>query len=233
MPTDTTKITATQILLCILFPAIFPALILLLGGDVCWIEAWIFAIWYLLMCWSIPLYLYYKDPDLLSERFIKPGEGGQKDWDKYFLSITAIAFIAWVIIIPLDAKRYGWSTHFPLWLQVLGGIGLIKSYFFFFRSFSDNTFLSPLVRIQTERKQTVVSTGVYGFVRHPMYLGAIAMFISAPVLMSSKFGIIIGVILCFLIAVRIIGEEKLLSEELEGYTAYKLKVKYRLIPFVW
>ena len=70
--------------------------------------------------------------------------------------------------MPLDAERFGWSPVFPLWLRIAGGAGLAGSFFLFFRSFADNPFLSPLVRIQDDRKQRVVSTGVYGFVRHPM-----------------------------------------------------------------
>src|SRR6185312_893531 len=107
-------------------------------------------------------------------------------------------FINWIAIMPLDAKRYGWTTCFPLWLKVLGGIALIFSFFFFYRSYVDNTFLSPLVRIQTERKQQVVSTGVYGFVRHPMYLGGILLFIGAPLLLSSSYGLALGLLMTLL-----------------------------------
>jgi len=135
--------------------------------------------------------------------------------------------------MPLDAKRYEWTGDFPIWLKVLGGIALLVSFFFMFRSFADNPYASHLVRIQTERKQHVVSTGVYGFVRHPMYLGGMLLFIGAPLLLGSKYGILIGVALSLLLVGRIIGEEKMLVEELEGYDDYRKKVRYRLIPFVW
>jgi len=90
-----------------------------------------------------------------------------------------------------------------------------------------------MIRIQAERKQYVVSTGVYGFVRHPTYLGAILQFIGAPLLLGSVFGVLTGATLIFLLAGRIIGEEKMLVNELEGYSDYKKKVRYRLIPYVW
>jgi protein-S-isoprenylcysteine O-methyltransferase Ste14 len=89
------------------------------------------------------------------------------------------------------------------------------------------------VRIQSERDQKVVSTGVYGVVRHPMYLGAMLLFLGAPLLLGSRYGFIIGIYLCILFVVRIMGEEKMLLEELEGYAAYTQRVKYRLIPYVW
>ncbi len=135
--------------------------------------------------------------------------------------------------MPLDAKRYEWTRDFPIWLKVLGGIALLVAFFFMFRSLADNPYASHLVRIQTERKQHVVSTGVYGFVRHPMYLGGMLLFIGAPLLLGSRYGILIGAAMSLLLVGRIIGEEKMLVEELEGYDDYRKKVRYKLIPFVW
>ena len=110
---------------------------------------------------------------------------------------------------------------------------LLGAAFFLFRSFTDNPFLSPLVRIQGERHQQVVSTGVYGLVRHPMYLGASLMFVGGPLLLGSAWGLLVGLGLVLLLIVRIRGEEKLLARELEGYDAYRGRVRYRLIPGIW
>jgi protein-S-isoprenylcysteine O-methyltransferase Ste14 len=109
----------------------------------------------------------------------------------------------------------------------------LPSFFLLYRSYTDNPFVSPLVRIQAERKQRVVSTGVYGFVRHPMYLGAILMMLGVPLLLGSCWGILVGGALTLLLAARIVGEENMLTRELDGYEDYKKKVKYRLVPFVW
>jgi protein-S-isoprenylcysteine O-methyltransferase Ste14 len=135
--------------------------------------------------------------------------------------------------MPLDAKRFGWSPAFPPWLNILGGPLLVGSFFLFFRSYTDNTFLSPLVRIQEDRMQRVVSTGVYGFVRHPMYLGAILMFVGAPLLLGSLYGIPAGIALIILLMARILGEEAMLIRDLEGYREYTRNVRYRLFPFIW
>ena len=78
-----------------------------------------------------------------------------------------------------------------------------------------------------------MSTGVYGFVRHPMYLGGILLFIGAPMLLGSMYGLFIGILISILLAARIIGEERMLVKELDGYADYRKKVKYRLIPFIW
>ncbi|MEI6186613.1 MAG: isoprenylcysteine carboxylmethyltransferase family protein [Dehalococcoidia bacterium] len=212
---------------------IWPVLLLFLSGDWFWIEGWIFNTWLLLLCFVTISYLYLKDPALLTERFKKPGSANQKGWDRFIVYGLGLGFMAWIVIMPLDAKRFAWTVNFPLWLQVLGGVGLSLSFFFFYRAYVDNTFASPLVRIQADRKQHVISTGVYSIVRHPMYLAGILMFIGAPLLLGSLYGMLIGVLLGLLLVVRISGEEKMLTNELEGYADYKMKVRYRLVPFVW
>jgi len=195
---------------------IFPVFILLLSGDWLWPEGWLFNIWYLVLCLSSLTYLYRKDPALLEERYRTRKDSTQKKWDKYIVQMILIFFFIWIIIMPLDAKRFQWSPHFPLWVKLTGCVLLLISFFFFFRAFTDNTFLSPMVRIQAERKQHVVSTGVYGLVRHPMYLGAILQFIGAPLLLGSVYGVFAGIGLFFILAGRILGEERMLLGELEG-----------------
>lgn len=222
-----------KIVFSLIYVLIYPTLLLLISGDRFWLEGWLFGVWFLSFSILTGLYLYFKDPDLLAERFKITGRKNQKVWDKYFLSIMTLGYIVWFIIMPLDAKRFGWTTNFPLFLKIAGGISIISSSFFMLRSLADNTFTSPLVRIQKERNQHVVSTGLYGIIRHPMYLGAILMFIGLPMMLGSKYGILLGLILSFLFILRIFGEEKMLEDELEGYKDYEQKVKYRLIPFIW
>lgn len=233
METERNKLTTARLVLTVIYILIFPALILVLSGDWRWVEGWIFNVWFIVLCAVTIIYLYRKDPALLAERYKQPGTPGQRGWDRYVVYGLVLGFMLWIVIMPLDAKRYGWSHDFPLWLKILGGILLILSSFLFFRSYADNTFVSPLVRVQSERRQRVVSTGVYGFVRHPMYLAGILLFIGAPVLLGSLYGLLIGVLISLLLVARIIGEERMLVEGLEGYADYRRKVKYRLIPFIW
>jgi len=233
MKSENEKLGIGKLVFTFIYILIFPAGLLFLSGDWFWMEGWIFSAWYTLLCFTTIIYLYRKDPALLAERYKKPGADNQKGWDKYVVYGLVLAFTSWIIVMPLDAKRYGWTTDFPLAIKIAGGIALIGSFFLFFRSFTDNTFLSALVRVQNERKQKVITTGVYGFVRHPMYLGGMLLFLGTPMLLGSLYGILIGVAVLFLLMARIIGEEKMLETELEGYDEYKKKVKYRLIPFVW
>lgn len=233
MAAQKNEVSKGMFIFSVIYILMFPVLLLILAGDWFWIQGWLFNIWFIALGFSTIIYLYFKDPGLLAERFRRPGTGGEKGWDKYWLYIFMVMFTIWFVIMPLDAKRLMWTVNFPLGLEIIGGVLLLPGLFFTFQALADNPYASAEVRIQTERKQRVVSTGVYGFVRHPMYLGGVLYLIGAPLLLGSKYGILIGAIMVFFIVVRIIGEEKMLVEELEGYDDYSKKVKYRLIPFVW
>jgi len=230
---ESPKTSKIKLFLTFVYVLIFPVVLLFISGNWLWLEGWIFSIWFLGLCYLVLIYLYRYDPALLEERYRQPGSGKEKRWDKYFVYILFVSFVIWFVIMPLDAQRFAWTTNFPVWLKSVGLIFLIGSAFFLFRSYRDNSFVSPLVRIQSERGQKVVSTGVYGFVRHPMYLGGILLFLGAPLLLGSVYGLIVGIFLSILFLIRITGEEKMLVEELDGYVDYKKKVKYRLIPYIW
>lgn len=216
-----------------LYIAAWPALMFVVAGDGRWLEGWLFAGWFLGLCATVIVWLYYKDPALLAERYRPPGSGGQKGRDRAVVYALVAGFAVWILVMPLDARRYRWTPPLPVGLKAAGGALLLVSEFLLFRAFHDNTFLSPLVRIQTERKQRVVSTGVYGFVRHPMYLGAILMFVGTPLLLGSAIGIVVATAMTLLLAFRVVGEERVLADELDGYPEYRRKVRYRLLPFVW
>ncbi len=221
------------VLNCIFSLIFWPAAVLLLAGDWLWLEGWLFGLWMSAMILSVLVYTYFQDPALLAERTRRPGSGNQKAWDKYLLVGILLTAIIWLIVMPLDAKRFAWSPPFPVWLKAIGGLALLPALYLIFQSTAANTFMSTAVRVQAERKQRVISTGVYGLVRHPLYLGCVFLLFGAPLLLGSVIGLIISLIGAVSLVVRIIGEEKMLTEELEGYAEYRQKVKYRLIPFLW
>jgi protein-S-isoprenylcysteine O-methyltransferase Ste14 len=225
-------VSVPRLLFTSAYLAVLPLLVLELSGDWHWLEGWLFAVWFLALCGTTIVWLYRKDPALLAERYRRPGTGGQSREDQLIVYAVAIGFIAWIIVQPLD-HRFGWTPRLPGWLEPVGAALLLVSGFLLFRSFVDNTYLSPLVRIQAERKQRVVSTGVYGFVRHPMYLGAACMFFGTPLLLGSAAGLLLALALTPLLAIRIVGEERLLTRELGGYENYRRRVRYRLVPFIW
>jgi protein-S-isoprenylcysteine O-methyltransferase Ste14 len=208
-----------------------PALVLWISGDWHWTEGWIFGIWFSAFQTACLAWMYLKDPALLAERLRRPGTGGQSRADLVILVSVKVAFLIWMILPPLG-KRFGWTT-LPVACDVVGGILLLAGSVLVFHSFTDNPFLSQLVRIQNDRGHRVVDTGVYGFVRHPMYLGASLMLVGGPMLLGSGVGLLVGLGSVVLFVLRIYGEEKLLADDLAGYSAYRAKVRYRLVPRVW
>ncbi len=211
----------------------FVALMLLLAGDWRWREGWIFGGWFLALCATTIAWLYRKDPALLAERYRQPGSGGQSWSDQAIVYLLGLGFVAWIVLMPLDARRFHWTPRLPLAVAIIGGVLLVPAAFFLFRALAENSFASPLVRIQQEREQRVISTGVYGVVRHPMYLGAVLMFVGAPLLVGSAWALAVALLLVVVLAVRTVGEEKLLVRELAGYEEYRRRVRWRLIPLVW
>ena len=211
----------------------FPVILFFLAGDWRWAEGWMYSIIFQLMSFGTLFYLYFHDPALLKERYGSPIQQTQKPWDKVLLSLFFVEFIVWFAIMPLDARRFRWSPAFPLWLRALGALLQIVATYFVFEALRENTFAAPVVKMQKERGQKVISTGLYGIVRHPMYAGATLLFISSPLLLGSIYGLAISLVLIVTIGARAVGEEAMLKEELEGYRDYMRKVRWRMIPYVF
>ena len=144
-------------------------------------------------------------------------------------SLSGLVFIAGFVLAGLDF-RFGWSVV-PLPVTVTASAVFLVGYGLYAEVMRENAYLSRTVKV--EEGQTVVSTGLYGIVRHPMYLASILMFLAIPRVMGSWYALIPFAFYPLLMVVRIKDEEKLLTAELAGYEAYKTKVKYRLIPFIW
>lgn len=232
MKTETIKkMPAWQYWLYVVVTAIMPPMIiLLLANDWRWVEGWIFALWFDALVLSNSIYLYLKNPELLAERASMPGGEGQKVWDKYLMVVIYLLAIAFFVMMPLD-HRFGLSPEFALWIKIIGGLALLPALYLEFQSAVVNAYLSTQVKVQKGHK--VITTGVYGFVRHPKYLGDLLMLTGAALLTGSLYALLLGLASLPLLIFRILGEEKMLTEELEGYDEYKRKVKYRLLPWVW
>jgi len=211
---------------------VYLGLLLGLSGNWRWVEGWIFGVWWVCLAATVLVWLLYRDPALLAERMRMPGTGGESRSDLAILAGIKVCFLALIVVPALDA-RYGWTPRLPLWWEVCGGILLLGGSVPFVRAFTDNTYASQLVRIQTERGQRVIDTGVYGFVRHPMYLGGGLMFIGGALLLGSISGLLLSLVMFGLLVVRIFIEESLLARHLEGYKEYLQMVRYRLVPRVW
>ncbi len=156
----------------------------------------------------------------------------QQGWDKLLFPLMLIFPFLWLAFIWMDAVRFHWSVM-PGWLQPVGVIILLSSFYLLFLTFRENSFLSPVVRIQKERGQTVVSMGPYHLVRHPMYMAMLIFITGTALLLGSWYGLLLGLIYIVVIARRALLEERTLRDKLPGYAAYMQSVRYRLIPHIW
>jgi protein-S-isoprenylcysteine O-methyltransferase Ste14 len=233
--TEITSVSAARLAGRALYVMAWPAFMFTLAGDARWVEGWLFTGWLISLYATVTAWMYFKDPALLAERQrrVSTESPPSERQDRLLVLLLFLGFVAWIVLMPLDAKRFAWTPTFALKLKILGGALLLLSAFFLFRAFHDNTFLSALTRVQSERKQRVVSTGVYAFVRHPMYLGMLLMFTGTPFLLGSRLGLVIAAGIVLVLAVRITREERLLDDELDGYREYRRHVRFRLVPFIW
>ena len=172
------------------------------------------------------------DPELLAERLSFPMQRGQPLWDKVFVVAFIVLIIAWFILMPLDTVRFGWS-EVPGWLQFLGALGIVVSFYIIFLTFRENAYLAPVVKLQEERGQRVVSTGPYRHVRHPLYSSTFLFFPAVALLLGSWWGLLLCPVLLSLLVWRTTLEDRMLKNELAGYNEYARNVRYRLIPRVW
>jgi len=209
------------------------AVILFLSANTLnWPGAWIYLAVIAISGIVIGLWLAKHDPALLAERMSAPIQRSQKFWDKVWMTVVLFVVVVWFVLMALDAARFRWS-HVPVWVQALGAVGILLSMYFTYLTFRVNTFAAPVVKIQAERAQTVVATGPYGCVRHPLYAGALFYIFGAPLLLGSWYGLAAAPVLMILLAIRTVMEERTLAAELQGYAEYAARVRYRLIPLVW
>jgi protein-S-isoprenylcysteine O-methyltransferase Ste14 len=212
--------------------AVFAALLFVSAGTLLWPAGWAFIALFFSFALAIVLWLAREDPELLAERMSSPIQREQPLWDKVFVAAVLVLFVLWLILMPLDAVRYGWS-EVPGWLQLLGAVGLLLSFYVLFLTFRENAYLAVVVKLQEERGQTVVSTGPYRYVRHPMYAGMFLFLPSGALLVGSWWGLLLCLVLLGLLVWSIPREERILENGLAGYDEYERRVRYRLIPHVW
>lgn len=171
-----------------------------------------------------------RSPQLLRERMSSPIQKDQEGWDKIWLSLFVLAFCLWFAFMPWDAARSSF-TAVPVWLQVLGGLLIVANYAGCFWTFNENTFAAPVVKIQ--EGQTVIDTGPYALVRHPMYSSALLLFFGMPLLLGSWSGLWGSLVLSIALAWRSTNEEKALRRQFIDYDDYSRRVRYRLVPYIW
>jgi protein-S-isoprenylcysteine O-methyltransferase Ste14 len=231
MQTDA-KLMTEMILRTLFWLAASALLLFVPAGTWRWPEGWI----YLALICGLGLVsgslIVKHDPALVRERMGAPIQRDQKNWDKILLSVFFVLWLAQYVVSALDAVRFR-TSNMPLWLEVAGALGIVAGLYVFHIVMLTNSFAAPVVKIQTERKHQVVSTGPYAHVRHPMYGGAVLLILGTPLLLGSWYGVALGAVLILLLAYRAVLEEETLKRELAGYDAYAARVRYRMVPGVW
>mgnify|MGYP003297262150 CR=1 FL=1 len=226
------KVNVTELIIRLILTAVgFGVVLFLPAGTLAWPAGWVYLVLLFGFTIGITVWLARFNPELLEERMSGIGKPGQKSWDKVFLALLLPVFFGWYVVMALDAVRFEWS-RMPPWLQWIGAGVLLASFYIFYLTFRENTYLSPAVRIQTDRGQTVVSTGPYRHVRHPMYAGFILFTFGTALLLGSVYGLLGALVLNALIAWRAVREEQVLKSELAGYDEYMTRVKSRFVPYL-
>ena len=187
--------------------------------------------WLLIAILFIPMFvagvvMMFKNPDLLKKRLNAKEEEREQ---KYVVVLSGVMFLAAFIVAGLNF-RFQWLL-LPNWAIIVGTVVFLLAYVMYAEVLRENTYHSRTVEVQENQK--VIDTGLYGFVRHPMYSATLILFLSMGIILGSPISFAILLFYLPIIAKRMKNEEEVLGEGLEGYAEYKEKVKYKVIPFIW
>ena len=213
--------------------AIFAVLLFLPAATLDWWRAWLFLGVVFIGTVGALGSLSRDHEGLLKERFKPPIQKGQPLADKIRVVLYLTAFSGLVIFIPLDVFRFHLMGKPGTFVSSLGLALLIAGWWLAYLALKENAFAAPAVKHQEERQQTVIDTGVYSIVRHPMYAGGTLLMVGAPLWLESYPAALLASVPIATVALRILFEERFLRRELKGYDAYTQRVRYRLVPFLW
>lgn len=196
------------------------------AGTLHYPGAWAFLALLFVPMLALGVWLYVKHPALLEKRL---ENRETQTAQKAAVGLSGLLFVLGFVLCGLD-HRFDW-THVPMWLRVLSAAVQLLAYGAYAEVMRENAWLSRTVHVHKD--QQVVDSGLYGVVRHPMYMATVFLFLSIPLVLGSWIGFSAFVPFVPVLMLRIRAEEQLLEAELRGYTAYQQKVKWRLIPWVW
>jgi len=201
-------------------------LVFLPAGTLHFFNGWLFMGILFVPMFVAGLVMMVKNPKLLESRL----KAKEKQTDQSLVvKLSGLMFLAGFIVAGLDF-RFGW-VPLSKGVSVGAAVVFLAAYVLYAEVLRENTYLSRTIEVRENQK--VIDTGLYGIVRHPMYSATLLLFLSMPLVLGSVYSFLIFLAYPLIIAKRIRGEEEFLEKELDGYRAYKEKVKYRLIPFVW
>lgn len=201
-------------------------LIFLPAGTLQYTYGWYFMALLFAPMIAVGVLMLVNAPEFLKKRLdAKEKQGTQKG----VVALSGLMFIAGFVVAGLDF-RFGWSTM-PTWVVITAAVLFLAAYALYVEVMRENAYLSRTIKV--EEGQRVVDTGLYSIARHPMYMATTLLFLMVPLVLGSWYALIAFAFYPAIITVRLKNEENLLTRELPGYEAYKQKVKYRLIPYIW
>ncbi len=213
--------------------AVFGCLLLLPAGTVNWWRAWAFIGVVFVGTIQSTVGIYRVNRAVLNERFKPPVQTGQPFADKIIDLLFIATFVGLLVFIPLDVFRFHLLPKPETPVSSLGLALFVAGWWIIYLGLKENAFAAPVVKYQEERQQTVIDTGPYGIVRHPMYAGAIPLLVGMPLWLESYAATLLAGIPIGLLVLRVLVEEEFLTRKLKGYDTYTERVRYRLIPFLW
>jgi protein-S-isoprenylcysteine O-methyltransferase Ste14 len=205
------------------------ALLFLTAGTLAYWQAWVFLSVYGLSTLVIIVYLLRRDPGLLVRRLSGGPFAETRTSEKLIMSLASLGFVALLVVPALD-QRFGWSAM-PWYVAICGNVLVALGWLVVFLVFRANTYAAATIGVAAD--QTVISTGPYAIVRHPMYSGSLLYLLGMPLALGSWWGLLIVPVLLLTLIWRLFDEEAVLQERLTGYADYRHRVRYRLIPCVW
>ncbi len=213
--------------------AVYGALLFGPAGTVLWWRGWVLVGATFIGMLITRLWVFRANPALLEERRKAPIQAGQPLADRVLVVAFMLVYPAYIAFIALDVFRYQLiAPPVPL-VSVAGLLAAGAGWWLVTLALHENAFAAAIVKHQSERAQTVVATGVYAVVRHPLYAGVVLITVGVPLWLQSYAGALASIVPSAVVALRIVVEERFLGERLPGYDAYMLRVRRRLVPFVW
>ena len=214
----------------VIWIAVVGLLLFLPAGRPDWWQAWVFLLILSSTNLAIGVWLARHDPGLLKERMKPVGVSETNPTNRLYMTALVVAFHGWFALMGREARQ---PSPWPIWVNVIGAAGILACMWIAWRTFRVNSFAAATVKVQDDRAQTVVSSGPYAIIRHPMYAGALLWMFGMPLLIGTPWDLLGAIAVVGVIVVRTLGEEKLLAADLPGYSEYMGKVRFRLLPGVW
>jgi protein-S-isoprenylcysteine O-methyltransferase Ste14 len=208
------------------------AVLFLAAGDWLWPEGWAYLAEMALFFLALGFWFARYDPELASSRLSSPIQTDRKPWDRVFMTTAFAAFLCWMALIALDARRFHWSDM-SIWCEAVGAVLIALCMIVAEFTFRANTFTPPQADRQGGRDHRVANAGPYAFVRHPIYTGALLYCLGAPLMLGSWCGFLLFPLLAIGLGVRATGRERVLRSRLTDYDIYTRRVRYRFVPYIW